>query len=251
MSLTLVRALAVRENVIRVTFSEVPYYSGLFDPGDASRVEYFTVSPVEGTFGADGDPARLVYAARPDLVSSDPLSIDVVLDRPMSPYPARYDVAVEGLIGNDARDALSPTSQTLEVEAVYRELVIPSVESPPEPVDFAPGLAPDGRDIASQGAMPSLKERLLRRCLTIPGSFAHLPGYGLGLGSYGKKLMVPATRLRLAADAERQALLEPEVTSAKVTSSVDTQKTGLVRFTFLVRTRFAAKAQKFEAEVQT
>jgi hypothetical protein len=89
-------ALAVvAENVFRVTFASPPYYSGLLDAGDVSNPALFTFTPVPNTFGVDGNPTRPVSAAIVlPAANGDPNSVDVTVDRPMSPYPAQYSLKV-------------------------------------------------------------------------------------------------------------------------------------------------------------
>lgn len=106
--------LAVRENVMRVTFNVPVYYSSILDPPDASRPEKFSVTPVAGTFGLDGTPARPVSVARVDLVGEDGevviggggRRLDLVLDRPMSPHAALYDVAMTDVFAADLGSSL-------------------------------------------------------------------------------------------------------------------------------------------------
>lgn len=101
--------LAVRENVMRVTFNVPVYYSSILDPPDAARPEKYAVTAVPGTFGLDGTPARPVMVAHVDLIGDDGEIVtggsgrvlDLVLDRPMTPHPALYDVSMTDVFAAD------------------------------------------------------------------------------------------------------------------------------------------------------
>jgi hypothetical protein len=101
--------LAIRENVYRVMFNVPVYYSSILDPPDASRVEKYAVTPVAGTTGLDGTAARPVMVARVDLIGEDGEVVfggagrvlDLVLDRPMTPHPALYDVTLTDVFAAD------------------------------------------------------------------------------------------------------------------------------------------------------
>lgn len=106
--------LAIRENVFRLTFNVPVYYSTILDPADASRTEKYAVSPVEGTTGLDGTEARPVSVARVDLIGDDGevvfggsgRRLDLILDRPMTPHPALYDVTMTDVFAADLGSSL-------------------------------------------------------------------------------------------------------------------------------------------------
>lgn len=113
-AITVESVLAVRENVMRVTFNVPVYYSTILDPPDASRVEKYAVVPVAGTFGLDGTAARPVSVARVDLIGDDGevvvggsgRRLDLVLDRPMTPHEALYDVTMTDVFAADLGSSL-------------------------------------------------------------------------------------------------------------------------------------------------
>jgi hypothetical protein len=174
----------------------------------------------------------------------------------MSPYPAEYTVAINGLIYDSTRLPMPLVTGT--VLGVYRLLVIPGEAPPLGSRDFAnpqtaalvPGnffMGSDG-DYANDDRDQNLKKRCLRRMITRPNAFAHLPGYGVGVGTYGKKLLASSVRSRLAAEIERQIRLEPDVVQCQVHSRIDTRRPSLVWFVVLVKSR--AATIKFEAPFQ-
>ena len=74
-----------------------------------------------------------------------------------------------------------------------------------------------GGDYASETGVPFLKKLILRRLVSKPGDFFHLPNYGVGLR---EKEPLPTNDLRkLAKQIEMQVLMEPEVATVKATLS--------------------------------
>lgn len=259
--LTLDAALAIRENVIRLDFGTTVFFSGLLDVSDASNPEKYVVLPVAGTVGLDGDPVRGVSVVRVDLPGPDEIPpndvgrfVDLVLDRPMSPYPCRYDAVANDIFSADLLQNLSSGTQRLD--AVFKLLAPPVVEVPrpvrdlanPQFAADAGGLAQDASglgtfrvgsdgDYAFDEGDASLRKRIIRRLVSVAGRFAHLPGYGVGIPSYGKKLILAGTLGKIVTEAEKQIALEPEVARVRVRAQQDPNNPGLVRFRVLVRTR--------------
>jgi hypothetical protein len=64
-----------------------------------------------------------------------------------------------------------------------------------------------------------LKKLILRRLMTRPGEFAHLPNYGLGFAI--KEPLRAVDLITLRGDVEAQVLLEPDVATANVLLSFD------------------------------
>ena len=252
-------ALAPAENVVRILLNAVPYYSGILDAYDASDPTHYVVTPLAGSQGYDGNPLRPVSTVQALISTQASNAIDVYLDRPMSPYPAQYVVFASNL----ATSSLSYTigsSGSLQYYGVYRELV-------PQHEDVATSLrdlanpqtasAIQSQVLGSQVPVPALgvfnvdasgdyafdsgiqsvKKRILRRGLTSPGAFAHLPSYGVGLMDAVKKLGTPRVQSKLAANYQRQILLEPEVVSASVVVVPDPGAPNLVHFVIKVQTR--------------
>jgi hypothetical protein len=258
--LTLDAALAIRENVVRLDFGTTVFFTALLDPSDAANPEKYALAPVAGTVGLDGDPARVVSVVAVSLPGPDELPpndvgrfVDLVLDRPMSPYPCRYDVAANDIFSADLLQNLA--SGTARLDAVFKLLAPPVVEVPRPVRDIAnPQFIRDavGADASGLGTFrvgtdgdyafdegdASLRKRIVRRLTAVAGRFAHLgPGYGVGIPSYGKKLILAGTLGKIVTEAERQLALEPEVARVRVRAQQDPANPGLVRFRVLVRTR--------------
>lgn len=256
--------LAIRENTVRVHFDEAVYYSSLLDLADASIATKFTLLTVAGTSGMDGQPVRPVTVVRVDLptaldgISEDDLGtyLDLVLDRSMTPYPGGYVLSI--LSGNVFNEAISDSVPDTEfpVAAVHKQLTSPQVDTARPTRDFANAqtlsavqasyplvdssnlgsIAPDDTgDYAFDEGEVNFKKRVLRRLVTSPGKFAHLPNYGVGIPDHGKRLAISSVLTALAAAAETQIALEPETGRVRVRAIVDQDTPGLVRFQVLVR----------------
>jgi hypothetical protein len=260
-SLTLVAALAVAENAVQLQFSEPVYFSGLLDPPDAGNADNYDVQPVPGTTGLNGAAARPVsvvsVAVSPMPGSPTGTFLLVTLDRPMTPFPAQYEVTVSGLYSADLNDQLAEV--TLAFPAVFKQVVTPKITSATPARDFSNPQSlsgaldplPDPNNPLVLGSMPvddsgdyafdeglaGYKKRIYRRVMTTPGGFVHLgQGYGVGIRAYGKKLGTPARRNDLAAAVEQQVSLEPE--TDKVTCTVlNSSKPGFFGLAIAVKLR--------------
>lgn len=261
--LELLSAIAVSENVVQLVFNRAVYLSNLLDAPDASIASKFAIAPVPGTVGLDGTPARAVSAVLVTYSESPPAgtpmgaSLDVTVDRPFTPYSAYYTIKCSGLFTLDLDEELDAMTSKQEFYGLFKEVVAPTLEAPHPVRDFAnpqtlsalsadvPATSdnqlgvfqvdPTG-DYASDSGIISLKKRIYRRLITVPGGFLHLgPNYGVGVFAVGKRLASNAMREKLAAKAEQQIALEPEVAVVKVRTF--SANNGLVRFRILVRTK--------------
>ena len=277
--LTLLGVLAVRENVFRLEFSTGVYFSTILDPDDASIPEKYTVAPVAGTFGLDGNPARPLLVAEVllpiDLPGGVPEAdvgrfVDIVTDRPMTPWPAMYDVTLTDVHSFDLLASIA--SETRRVPAVYKRVAPPTVDSntptrdianaqtrsaaleslpdPNNPIVLGTIQVDDAGDYAFDEGATNLKKRIIRRLVTRPGAFAHLPNYGVGVPDHGKRLALSSVVADLAAAAEAQIALEPEVARVRVVPVVDPNTPGLVRFRVLVKPR-SGQSQRFDVPFPT
>lgn len=244
-----VEAIALRENVVRVTFTAPVYLTGLLEVTDASRVEKWSVVPNEETRGLDGSPARAVSVVAIDYADTgDGRSVDLVLDRALTPYPAYYTVAFFDLF---SRDLGTQTTGELVFPGVFKLVEQPTIERPRPVRDFAltasareaTGLdfdfgtyqiADDG-DYGWDEGLASLRKRVLRRLVTRRDGFAHLAGYGVGIPSFVKQLAISSTLTSLAAEAEAQISREPDVEKVRVSARVDPAFPDLVRFLIYIK----------------
>lgn len=251
---SLVAAFAQRENVFRLTFSAPMAFTGLLDATDASNPARYSVAPVAGTVGADGNAPRPLLAVLPLQVPGDALSVDLTVDRPMSPYPAQYLLGANGIADTSGNVLLPGTSfvafgtyQPLPPPQLDKAVPSPDLAHPDslaallDPIPFGNkpvlGGMPAGGDgdyAVDDGDM-NLKKRCFRRVMTVKGKFAHLPGYGASLPTFLKRLSSVAGRQAMAAEAEAQVGQEPDVVRCRVTVEVPDDAPALGRFILLVR----------------
>lgn len=276
-ALTVVAVSSYRENIFRIEFSGPVYWSGILDPQDSSRSTKWTITPVAGTTGLDDNPARALLVSEVRLagvadgvvVGSVGRFVDVVCDRAMTPHPAMYDV---GVVNVYARDLLSNVSAVSRTPAVFKQIAYPqithanpsrdfanpmtleaardSLPDPTNPLVLGAIRVDDTGDYAFDEGLTNLRKRVLRRLFTVKGGFAHLPNYGVGMGSHGKRLAIPSLVADLAAAAEVQLSLEPDVGKAKVQPVFDPAHPGFVRFRIIVRPKTGAP-QGFEVPFST
>ncbi len=254
-----------RENVLRVQFDLPVNWTGLLDPDDASRPDKWTVTADVTTTGMSGDVARSVGVAAVVPTPDDPTGyfVDVVLDRPMTPYPAAYVLSWTGIATTDLSSS-STGSATLT--GAYRVLSPPQVNVTKPSRDFAnPQSLKDAQDsnlpnpedplalgtftVATDGdyafdeGLASLRKRIIRRLCSRKGAFAHLPNYGAGIPDEAKRLGIAAVLSRLAANAQAQVASEPDVAQARVISLLDQNNPGLVFFRVVVQPRVGKPVQ--------
>lgn len=255
--LLLIGAAAIRENVVRLTFSDAVYFSRILDPNDGSSTARYRVDVVAGTVGLDEfpvRPVRVVAVALGDL----PNEVDLTVDRPFSPWPCKYQVLVNDLVSAVGEPlSVCPMSRTFvahqwlilppqqDTAVLSRDIANPSTElatldNPlPQAGDEAIlGTVPldQSGDYAFDEGITNLKKRILRRLIVAKGRFAHLPNYGIGLPGDLKQLMRPAVRAELESSATTQISQEPDIEKVRVQMLVNPNRPNLARFFVLVRT---------------
>ena len=251
-----------RENALRLTFTEPPRYTQLGSPNDAADPRRYTLSPVPGSTGRDGEPARPVSIARVDAVAgAEGRVLELWTDRPLSPYPAAYELAVSGLVSATTTVPLPAFAvgfpglhkgiPPLVPEFVLdnRDIANPQTRQgifDPLPVEEGQALDPllgtfpvDSRgDLAFDEGLAGYKKRVMRRLTTRRGKFAHLPNYGVSILQSVKQLARAGVRETLASEAESQIRQEPETVDVSVSLIVDEQKPNLSRYRIRARTSF-------------
>jgi len=259
--LCLVRALAWRENVVRLFFSQDVLFRNLLERGDGADIERYSVAVVAGTVGIDGLEVRPVLPLLANPVLGRPKEVDLWVDRPFSPWPARYIVEVNGILGTDCQELavreveffglfkglpsplpeLAPTSRDIANPQTGDALFDPLPEASTLPDDFFATYRYDETgDVATDEGLASYKKRVFRRLLTKKNRFAHLPGYGTLIPDSVKRLARPALRQSLAADAEDQIRQEPETVAVKVVVEMTTQ--GVAFYRIRVKTNIGKAA---------
>lgn len=146
-------------------------------------------------------------------------------------------VAVQLDSGRVTRDIANP--QTLR-GAVASGLSVPDAEA------LLGTFRVDAQgDYAFDEGIETLRKRVIRRLITAKGGFAHLPNYGVGIPTLGKRLAVAANLATVAADAEAQIASEPDVADVGVRAIIDPTTPSVVRFQVRVRTK-EGKASSFD-----
>ncbi len=253
--------LAIRENVIRLEFNVPPRFTRLLDPTDASDPRRFTVVEVDGTVGRNGLAVRAVRVIQVERVNPAGTLLDIILDRPMSPEPALYDVTLTGIVSDFSGDPLPST--TARVVALFKT-VPPLVASfafngrdianPQSRVGiYDPLPVAEGQDLDSLlGTFPldsqfdlafdegeaGYRKRVYRRLTTRKNGFKHLPGYGVSMLESLKQLQRVGIREFVAEEAESQIRLEPETVSVSVEIFVPPDALSVARYRIRARCSF-------------
>ena len=253
-ALSMVSAVAVRENVVRIGFTIAPLFTDIDIPFDASNRARYSVTTISTSIGLDGEFARVVNPVEvtsPSVVGAIGMFVDVTVDRPFTPFPSQYRVSCNNLVSISGA-LLDPSVSSLVFYGLQRQQEINSVNrtSPSRDVANLPTIEMFGGvaelslgsfatdssgDYAADDEVGSLRKRILRRFFTKKNGFASLPGYGIGLQDYGKLLGSSRVRQQISTDSEKQINQEPEV--AKSSVSIVSSSPGVYRLIVRVRTK--------------
>lgn len=250
--LELVSAVAVRENLVRLTFNHPLRYTDVRGRIDAADPRNYAIDAVVDSVGADGlspRPVTPILIKLAAVANAGGRVIDVWLDRRLSPYPAMYEARCLRTVA--ANCAALGTSTALFPGLVWAppvaanettpatDLANPGYESAAIPgssqiLGVYPVTAQG--DYGTDQGLVSYKKRIVRRLTTRRGAFAHLPNYGVGLLDEVKRLALPSTRQKIAADAEGQIRQEPETLAVEVRITTGARP-GVFFFRVRARTR--------------
>jgi hypothetical protein len=236
-SFFLVSGETIRENMVRLTFSEPPHYSLWHDPGDASVLSNYSIQKIHWSIGIDGQLARTVAPAKVMATDFDPFSVDLWTDRAMTAFGAFYLVAVTGIKSN-AGHWLASGDQSVIVNGMQMGMAVALLDQAASTRDIANpqvgsalldpmASAVDARllgsysadhtgDIARDEGLTSYQKRVYRRLITRKDSFAHLRGYGTNFVKSVQTLARHGVAQALCADAEQQVRQEPETVDCSV-----------------------------------
>lgn len=234
------RARAVKGQVVRVSFSEAPLAVSAAGTADATNPSNYTLSVVTGqagqplAVGVDPDPIT-----GPTLgVATGEVAMDLHVDRPLA-VGIRYRVTVANVFSALGGPLGFPYSA--EFYGIVMPAALPRPGRRTDLVDVRNDIS-QGRylfnsagDLLNHSGVEGLRKRILRRLSTPRDSFAHLPGYGVGL-----QLKALASIAQLQAyqqDATNQVRQEPEVASATVSISQDATSPEVIRVEVLALTR--------------
>lgn len=254
-----IEAIATRENVVRLRFSHVVYFTGLGDRRDGARVALYAVDAIAGSVGLDDSAVWPVTVVTIEQTDASGKLIDVVVDRSFTPAPAEYKITLGALYSSELLDGggdptlLSGTTEfaflgnSRRVDELSPHDPVPrrdfnTTRIAPESPDYLGVFGTDSSgDYSTDEGEKSLIKRLNRRTFSRRGAFLHLgDGYGLGVADQLKTLGTSATLALLRTDAEEQYKREPEVEKVKVIVELDTSAPNLLWFRRRIKTRRGA-----------
>lgn len=268
-ALELLGALAVRENVVRLSFNVAPHYTGLLTQNDAANPARYVLTPQGAPEAISGGPARPVLPVQVQVAAvagSGGRLLDVVLDRPLSPWATRYAITVNLLRSYDGA-MLDPSKASAVFDGLYRQLR-PADASAPTPsrdvanpwgyqAQLSAGVVPSMGDLgvfpvdasgdyAFDQGIQQLKKRIFRRLNTPKNAFPSLPGYGVGVPTYSKRLGTEAIRQQIVADAQAQLSSEPDVAAVSVKAFTPAGNPSVTIFRVQVRMAGSAGDTTFD-----
>ncbi len=227
MTISLLSALALRENMVRLYFDGPVYYSRVLDHGDAFDVARYIFSFDPDSRDSYGSAPRGVLPAQVDRPEPDVL--DVWVDRKLSSFPAVYLVDVNGLLHAETLEPLLLHSATfhglqagiapptMDAGISNRDLANPQVTTQtPNPAGLGTFPVDETGDWARDEGIVSYKKRCLRRLSTRKGAYKHLPNYGINAYQSVKALARPGLIEQMTKDAEDQIRQEPETIDVRV-----------------------------------
>lgn len=253
-------AIAVRENVVELFFTAELEITGVLGANDAGDPLHYTITPVAGSVGYDGLPARTVTVLKVENVEDEGHAgtiLDLTLDRALSPFPARYLVTVQNLV-TLTLVVLTPSNASANFYGVKQperdptpEGILPSRDiAHPDTLSSALDPLPNATDPLVLGTIPvdssgdyatdegiaSMRKRIFRRLFALPNRFVHLgAGYGAGIQAFLKMISSPTVRQKVATAAEAQIGQEPDVAKVKVKIQFDRNRPDIARFVVLVK----------------
>jgi hypothetical protein len=237
--LTVVRAVAVAGQVVRVVFNEEPLHRSPAGPADALNPSHylFTVPAANATapvpVGVDRDPiVGPVYGVG----GGTEIGMDVHVDRQLV-AGVTYNVRIQGIqaaaggaIGSPDQADFGGVTQLVEVKLPSRNQDLIDLSTPPALGHY---VIDDSGDIGVTTPDESTRQRVYRRQTTRKNAFRFLIDYGAGPDHKG--VASPTGVASWRADMLRQIKEEPDVANAA--ASMTLSSTGVVIAATAVRTK--------------
>jgi hypothetical protein len=222
-AMEVVSALAVATSSVLVTLSAQPLAASPTGVGDATNPFTWQVNALnpDGSVGASFP----VVSAE---TTANPLSIQVNVFGAFPPWTnsPNLQIAAPGLLALDGSLVGANIAQfsgcqavaqsTPEQVAAAQQLAPADIANPPYQGPTGGGtlvMGSDG-DYATETGIALTKKLIVRRLMTSPGAFYHLPDYGAGLGV--KQPLPLGEAVKLQKRVKQQALKVRGVTSADV-----------------------------------
>lgn len=223
---SVVRALAVGGQVVRVVFNSEPKHRSSSALDDGRNPANYGVSITAG----QGDPLRIVgvqaaVVAWPafGLQASTEFALDVQADRPMvvgltyqiTAKPAM--ISASGLpIGQPYSASFVGAARPARTRQVRRKIGLVDLASDP----FSGGIIVDASgDWASHEGTPATRKRVWRIALTGKGKFLFLANFGLAYDI--KKPATLSVLQGLRTDMKQQMAMQPDITSSSTSVTMD------------------------------
>lgn len=228
----------INSSTVRVFFSKEPKHVSPLAANDALYIPNWSIVLSSGSVGTTEPVVTFVGNVRNALSTEVDLvvypeahSIDVQFDRRII-WNAVYAItAATGMASQDLLDdlvnaaGLQPPTNVCSFPGIHiqRPRRITRATRARTGVDISYsvfdgifGFEPNN-DLATQSGNAALKKRIIRRLLSSPGGFPHLPEYGVGLRL--KEALKTTTVSDLRVRVRDQVLQEPEVDDATVNIS--------------------------------
>jgi len=222
---SLQKALALSTNTIRVWLTAEPKHSSKDTVGDALNPSTWAVQRLDTT----------AFFHVVGVVAYTPLVYDVVVFEALGAVDVTHRVSSSTLedVGGgllrtprhaDFVGAASSAQSTSANRAATRRVASRDLYNYPADQGEA-GVVGGTLQVTASGDYAEmmgadlLRKLIIRRLISIPGDFFHLPEYGVGLR--GKEPTSLGNLPKLKAEIERQVLLEPEVESAHAVLTQD------------------------------
>jgi len=222
MPISFASAAPLDAKTTRVILTGAPLALSKAQSGDALNPETWAVTSVGPL-----QPGAALHVLAATL--SGAAQVDVSTSEDLLPYPSILRIAAPTLRDSTGAVIVAPTSS--DFPGLAPSGARPSATNPQAgPVDLrnlqAPSdsyggtlvMTPAG-DYAIESGSSLVKKLMLRRLLTDPGGFFHLPNYGVGLRE--KRLYTASRLVQVKKEVERQMLLEPEVEAVSATVTLD------------------------------
>jgi hypothetical protein len=244
-----VSAVALSTNEVRVTLSAEPLHTVSVGEGDAFNPNTWTVQRL--------DTLEFFNVVRVDEISPTVYKLTVL--QPFGSALVAHQVSSATL--RDAgggillpprkanfAGALAEETATPDAKLASQNAQVRDVANPPLPVS-APDLIGGTLVVGASGDYENvsgsdlLRKLIIRRLITMPGDFFHLPDYGIGLRV--KEPIPSGDLVKLKADIDQQVLAEPEVNNVNTFLSLTTDNVLYVQ----VRAQLKNTGQQIEIGV--
>lgn len=237
----------VGSHVLRVEFNDAPE-ANPEALGSALNPNLWTVTRL--------DTLERLYVVSVAAYSA-PLVFDLLLQKSLGSINVAHRVEaseIRDLTGSlmaalsaEVQGTLDHDLATVERRIVRRRQGISDLRSVPVPVADQFGgtlrITATG-DYQRESGVPLVRKLILRRLMTAPGEFAHLPDYGAGLKV--KEPLPNRSLIALKKEIQRQVLREPEIAEATVSITQYADKNILV---VQVAARLRKTDERFSVDV--